>query len=313
MARNFHPRKENKLELKTRIKFWWKYTKRFIPIFIILIPAIFAFFGNLQWQNITYKFAIVSCLFIGFIYTLRAPKAKKDMGRKICNLLISAIFIIFAGLGLKVNLQTEEFVFSLDYLMTRHIILDTIYFFIIMKLLAPLVIGRGCCGWGCWTSAVLDILPIKTNRVISQKWTYLRYPVMIFSFVLPAMIIFFRIDSGLLRYTTPDGTNHILVWFIVSNLIYYTLSIGMAFIIGKQRAFCKIFCPVGLIMSLPARFSFLKLRPSGSKCIACKKCNVICPMDVEPMAYISAQKPIKTTECIHCFACRTVCPHGAIK
>jgi ferredoxin-type protein NapH len=313
MARNFQPSGTSQLELKTRIKFWRKYAKRYIPLFIVPFALIIAFLGNLNWPYIAYKCAIIGCLSVCFIYTQRAPKEKRDWGRKVCNLLIGAIFVIIAGLGLKVNLQIEEFVFSLDYLMARHLILDTIYFFIFMKLLAPLAIGRGCCGWGCWISAVLDILPVKTNRVISRKWTYLRYPALIFSFALPAAIIFFRKDSGLLRYTTLDGMDRVLIWFIISNLVYYTLSIAMALIIGKQRAFCKIFCPVGLIMSLPARFSLLKLRPSGANCITCKKCNTVCPMDVEPMAYISAGKPVKSTECIHCFACRTVCPKGAIK
>ncbi|HEX3045774.1 MAG TPA: hypothetical protein VHY08_13535, partial [Bacillota bacterium] len=136
------------MELKTRIKYWGKYAKRFIPLFIISFTAIFTFFGNLDWRYMAYKFAIIGCLLISFIYTQRAPKEKRDWGRKVCNLLIGAIFVIIAGLGLKVNLQIEEFVFSLDYLMARHIILDMIYFFIFMKLLAPLVIGRGCCGWG---------------------------------------------------------------------------------------------------------------------------------------------------------------------
>lgn len=301
------------MELKTRVRFVGKYARRFIPIMIIFAIAIFALVVSKTWVNFVYKFAVVLCLFCGFLYTQYAPKAKKEAGRKVTNLLISAILVIAGGFYLKTNLQMEEFVFSLDYMLQHHVISDTIYFFVFMKLVAPFIIGRGCCGWGCWTSAILDVLPLQPNTHISRKWTYLRYPVLVLSFLLPAIWLFLGIENGLLRYTTAEGVNRVMLWFVISNLLYYVVGIGMAFLIGKKRAFCRIFCPVGLVMSFPARFSFLKLQPSGAKCISCQKCNNACPMDVEPMSYIAARKQIPTMDCIHCFSCRAVCPQGAIK
>ena len=66
-------------------------------------------------------------------------------------------------------------------------------------------------------------------------------------------------------------------------------------------------------MKLPAKFSLVKIRPSGNKCIGCGKCNKICPMDVDVQKYIENGLKVKSTECIFCRNCIHICPVKAIK
>jgi len=94
--------------------------------------------------------------------------------------------------------------------------------------------------------------------------------------------------------------------------LYYIVGIILAFVFKKRRAFCKIFCPVSLIMKLPTRLSLIKMRPTGNKCIKCGKCNEVCPMDIDVRKYIENGKKVLSTECIACRNCANICPVKAV-
>jgi polyferredoxin len=102
------------------------------------------------------------------------------------------------------------------------------------------------------------------------------------------------------------------IWFLIGNILYYAIGVLLAIIFKKKRAFCKILCPVSLVMKLPTRISLIKIRPSKNKCIECGKCNKICPMDVDVKNYILNGQKILSSECILCGECRKNCPVHAI-
>jgi polyferredoxin len=60
----------------------------------------------------------------------------------------------------------------------------------------------------------------------------------------------------------------------------------LALIFRKKRAFCKLACPVSLVMKIPARFALIK-PPSGKTCTQSGVCNKHCPLDVAVMGYIA--------------------------
>jgi NAD-dependent dihydropyrimidine dehydrogenase PreA subunit len=65
-------------------------------------------------------------------------------------------------------------------------------------------------------------------------------------------------------------------------------------------------------MKLQTRISLIKIKPSGTKCIECGKCNTECPMDIDVKKYIMNGQKILSTECILCGNCRKKCPAKAI-
>lgn len=103
-----------------------------------------------------------------------------------------------------------------------------------------------------------------------------------------------------------------MIWMLASNALYYLIAISLAFGLKDRRAFCKLICPVALIMKVPASVSKIKIKPSGSKCIKCGQCNKVCPMDVDVMSYISRGVKVSDTECVLCAECKNTCPANAI-
>jgi polyferredoxin len=190
--------------------------------------------------------------------------------------------------------------------------------FAIAKVFGPFIWGRGFCGWACWTAALLDWLPIKTNRPIPKTWTWLRIPVLAISLLIPYALIrqgypylsgHIAHDSG--QWIQPHKWSQFL-WFLTGNGLYYVAGIVLAFAFGKRRAFCKVLCPVSFVMKAQTRVALIKITPSGHECTHCKKCNANCPMDVDVAAFIGAGKKITSSECILCRACANVCSANAI-
>jgi ferredoxin-type protein NapH len=91
-----------------------------------------------------------------------------------------------------------------------------------------------------------------------------------------------------------------------------TLSAGFAVFLGilvlsvvVYRPVCRALCPFGLLFSLPAHFSLLRLHRTEA-CIGCKKCEKACPARV-------AARDASKRECYLCARCTGVCPvEGAL-
>ena len=245
---------------------------------------------------------------------------KPEFGRKISLSLIALVFLVFLGGIQRENLQIEETVFYFAYFINSGIFTRVLIHFAIAKIFGPLIWGRGFCGWACWTAALLEWLPVKNNKSIPRKYTYIRIPVLIISLLIPFILIQLGYDYYTNRiYSAGSGGLFIetakfdqFIWFLVGNILYYIIGIVLAITFQKKRAFCKIFCPVSLVMKFQTRISLVKLKPSGNKCIECGKCNKICPMDIDVENYIKNGQKILSSECIICMNCAVVCPVKAI-
>jgi polyferredoxin len=216
-------------------------------------------------------------------------------------------------------MQIEETVFYFAYFISSGIFTRVLIHYAIAKVFGPLIWGRGYCGWACYTAALLEWLPIKENKTIPKKYTYIRISVLIVSLLIPFIFIqsgydyYSRhIDSSVNGFFMESRKFDQFIWFLSGYISYYIIGIILAFVFRKKRAFCKIFCPVSLVMKLSARFSLIKNKPSGNKCIKCGKCNEVCPMDIDVKKYIESGHKVLSTECIYCRNCINICPVRAI-
>jgi ferredoxin-type protein NapH len=241
-----------------------------------------------------------------------------DLGRKISLSAISLVFLVFLGIMQRENMQIEETVIYLAYFISAGVFTRVLIHYAIAKVVGPLIWGRGYCGWACYTAALLEWLPIKENKPIPKKYTYIRIPVLIVSLLIPFILIQSgydymakHIDSSITSFIESKKFDQ-FIWFLAGYILYYIIGIILAFVFRKRRAFCKIFCPVSLIMKLPTRISLVKIKPSGNKCIKCGKCNEACPMDIDVRRYIENGQKVLSTECIVCRNCINICPAKAI-
>lgn len=280
---------------------------KFLPLLIGVTGGIALYFGIGWWGFLVLFPWIGTAVSIGIHLQQTLENKKKLIGRKVSILLIMPVLLFFVPLLNKENFQLEGVVLIV---LVGYFSKGFIHY-AVAKLFGPLIWGRGFCGWACWTAAVLDWLPIEKQKspTVSKKLKNIRYLTLAISFIIPIVTIFvFHYDVEASYIDKAE-----LRWMIAGNVVYYLLAIPLAFYFVDNRAFCKILCPVSLVMKVPSQFARNKKRPTQNVCVECGTCNRNCPMDVDVMSFIKNQSVVTDTECICCGNCRILCPANAIK
>jgi polyferredoxin len=277
----------------------------FIPFLIGCGVATLLYFTVGWWGFLAIFPWIGFSISLGIFIQRGLPAARKNLGRRISLLMILPMLLLFVPIVNHENFQLE----GVALLIMAGFLGKGVIHLAVAKVFGPLVWGRGFCGWACWTAAVLEWLPIKKAGAVPKRLKNIRYIALALSLLLPAGLIFFLNFNVWHRYLYRQE----MTWMFVGNGIYYALAVPLAFILKDRRAFCKIVCPVSLVMKVPARLAAIKMQPSGEDCTECGACNKRCPMDVDVMSYIKAGKKVTSTECVLCDECRFACPAKAIK
>jgi polyferredoxin len=183
---------------------------------------------------------------------------------------------------------------------------------LVTVILGPLLFGRLLCGWGCWRGMVLELLPIRGNRGRHQGGWDLLPLVGLTASVGGAALSFFVLGHH--PGGVPGSMHAASVGAIACGFgIYYAASIGLAFALHDQRAFCKYLCPSAVILRLTSRLSLLKMAASRQLCDACGACSSTCPMDIDVAHFAAMGGRLASGECILCQRCAQACPTGAMR
>ncbi|WP_028584432.1 4Fe-4S binding protein [Desulfogranum mediterraneum] len=278
------------------------------------IPAVIgtvvggSLYAAIGWWGFLLVFPwIGAAVSLGIHLQQRLKDEKKLLGRKVCILLILPALLMFVPLANRENFQLEGVILII---LAGYFSKGFIHY-AVAKIFGPLLWGRGFCGWACWTAAVLDWLPITRHKrpTVSEKLKNIRYLSLFLSIIIPVAAIYvvgYDVKGSYIGKAE-------LTWMMAGNLVYYLLAILLAFYFTDQRAFCKILCPVSLVMKVPSQFACNRKQPTKVQCIECGLCNDSCPMDVDVMSYITRKSPVADTECISCNSCKVLCPVSAIR
>ena len=232
------------------------------------------------------------------------PKQKKPMGRRLTLFLVGAFLMVIAIFLSRENVQLEGAIFGL----LTGVVQMGVMHYLIAKILGPLLFGRMWCGWACWTVMVLDLLPFKrpTGR-LPRPFGWLRYLHFGLSLGIVLLLVY------LVGFREGATGSIAVTWFIVGNLLYYAVGIGLAYSLKDNRAFCKYVCPVSVPLKITSRFSLIKIGGNATKCNDCGACVKMCPMDIRVPQYILHGERVLSTECSLCQTCITVCAQDALK
>lgn len=174
-------------------------------------------------------------------------------------------------------------------------------------------VGRMPCGTLCPFGFFQDLL-YKLNSVKIKIPTFMRQ----FRYLVLVMLVFIipwitnenwfsklcpmgTLIGGLPWVTISAevrGMIRDLFWIKISMLIFFTASSVVA-----KRPFCQTVCPLGALYGLFNRFSLIRLKWDAAKCTHCKKCQEVCPMEIEVW---NGENTGHCIRCLDCTACEAI-------
>ncbi len=75
----------------------------------------------------------------------------------------------------------------------------------------------------------------------------------------------------------------------------------------EKRFWCRHLCPLGALLGILSRYSFLK-RSVSEGCDECGSCASVCQGSADP----DKKEAWRSAECMYCFNCDDVCPQNAV-
>ena len=278
-----------------------------VPIVVMLAfwgLAIWGFIASGYIQPIIMFGYIGTSLGIGLGLYATLPKPKKPVGRRLTLILVGLILIGFAIFMGHENVQMEGAIFGL----LTGVIQMGVTHYLIAKMIGPLLFGRMWCGWACWTVMVLDLLPFKRPAGrLPRQYGWFRYLHFVLSLGVVLILVY------VVGFREGASGSIAVTWFIIGNLLYYVIGIGLAYALKDNRAFCKYVCPVSVPLKITSRFSLIKIGQATGQCNDCGACIKMCPMDIRIPDYILNHERVLSTECSLCQTCITVCSQDALK
>ena len=267
-------------------------------IFMLIVFETIAITLWLSKGNLFYllNFSYIGCsISLGlFLYAKKVKHA-----RSVVQFLVGMYMLLYLGLMSNENMQIEGFWY---YLFTGVFEAATIHY-AVAKIFGPLIFGRGWCGYACWTAMILDLLPFKVPQNPRKE------KISVISCVMFALSLIF---VGSLFLLQVGNLERIMFFsFLIGNILYYLVGIGLAFLLKDNRAFCKYICPITVFLKPMSYFSLMRVKVDKDQCIGCNKCRHVCPMNVDMTD--NSRKRENGTECILCFECVESCPKKALK
>ncbi len=176
----------------------------------------------------------------------------------------------------------------------------------IISAVTALLFGAVFCGYICPFGAFQEwigrlgrkLFPKIYNRAVPAKLDkalrYIRYIVLV-------MVVYNTAATAKLVFQNADPFYALFNFFTneVAVSAYIMLGVVTVLSLVVERPWCKYLCPYGALLGLFNKIRIFKLRRSKSTCINCKKCDKVCPMNVE----VSGKEVISDLQCISCHKC----------
>lgn len=267
------------------------------------------------------------------------------MLRRIRTILALVVFVLITLLFLDVTGTLHRYFGWLASIQFWPALLALHVGVVALLVVLTLVFGRIYCSVICPLGVMQDIISRlhgirKKNRfTYSKEKRWLRYGVLVV-FVASALAgvnavvsllapysSYGRIASSLMKpvYETENNVLAAIaerfdsyafysvdVWMkSLPTLIIASVTLVVIAVLAWRggRTYCNTVCPVGTILSFLARFSWMKVRIDGSKCVNCGLCTKNC----KASAIDFKNHKIDYSRCVVCGDCIDKCNKGAIR
>ena len=189
--------------------------------------------------------------------------------------------------------------------------------------------GRLVCGFMCPFGLLQDLIykikVFKMKKVKNMPFhnilKYLKYVILLVFVILLPLLLTNKLGMSspyFCKLICPSGTfmagiplaltnkgiasaiGKLFTWKLFLLIIFFGLSLKF------YRPFCKYICPLGAIYGFFNPIAIYKFEVRQDKCINCKRCQKVCPMDIK------TYKTPNSMDCIRCNRCLKVCPTEAL-
>ena len=268
--------------------------------------------------------------------------------RIVISLLIFALFLLLFLGGGKISaflssvLLPFQFVPTLIHILTSPEVLFV--FGLVLILVISLIFGRVYCSFLCPLGTLQDMVIALSRKIgFCKKHTFrkpnnwLRYSILILTFIAVALG-----SMSLLNFLDPYSLTGRMITQIIEPIVngiynagisllkyfnfylfskntaflpFSVVAVTLAFLIlivimsaRAGRLYCNTVCPVGAVLGLISRASFLKFTLDHNNCNECVRCVKVCKGGC-----IDAQnKAIDQSRCVGCFNCLAACPQSVV-
>lgn len=181
-------------------------------------------------------------------------------------------------------------------------------------ILMGLVVKSGFCGWMCpfgslqeWINRLFRKIKVRLPRIkndrlsqVSMKLRWIKYVVLaavILSTAVTGRLIFRDWDPFLAFFHFGHGnlasTAYLIMWIVLFLSIFI------------DRFWCKYLCPLGAVIGLIGKPSWIRVQRNEEECTNCQLCDKSCPMNLKP----SQMQGVTSVECNSCLDCLDVHPN----
>ena len=267
------------------------------------------------------------------------------MLRRIRTILALVVFVLITLLFLDVTGTLHKYFGWLASIQFWPALLALHVGVVAMLVVLTLVFGRIYCSVICPLGVMQDVISRlhgmrrKNRFTYSKEKRWLRYGVLVV-FIASALAginavvsllapysSYGRIASSLMKPVYEAGNNVLAaiaehfnsyafysvdVWMkSLPTIIVASVTLVIIAVLAWRggRTYCNTVCPVGTILSFLARFSWLKVRIDGSKCVNCGLCTKNC----KASAIDFKNHKIDYSRCVVCGDCIDKCNKGAIR
>jgi ferredoxin len=190
----------------------------------------------------------------------------------------------------------------------------------IVTVLVTLALGRVWCGWICPLGAILNLFGPNGRTRVPERLRQAKY-VLLLLILLPAFLgslTLMFLDPLCVFVRALGGTVYPAIQRVIGSSaqvqrpILPVLAIPFLIVLGlnliARRFWCRYLCPLGALLGLLSRFSWIKRRVDRNVCKKWGDCVEECPMGTISKEDFTSDP----AECIMCLDCKPPCPVGAV-
>lgn len=195
--------------------------------------------------------------------------------------------------------------------------LAPLYLPALVTIAVTIAFGRVWCGWACPLGAILDLFGPEGTRKVRPAFRQIKYAILFVILVMAAFgsLTFMFLDpiTILIRgISDPVAVAQSIIQIPGVRVITLLSALPLLLVLGlnlmEKRSWCRYLCPLGALVALGGKVSFVRRRVNHESCVTCGDCVAVCPMGAINPDSIDNDP----AECVMCMDCPAECPKTAI-